>query len=98
MTPDYLTGLIEDLKAELPTERVVVVKVVPMSRAYGTTSLSARGRITICIAAGLPQDQAEDTLVHEWGHAMHLDEWEDHGDAWGMYQAQAYRILEQRRD
>ncbi len=98
MIPRYLRELVDDLKDELPTERPVTVKVVPMSRAFGSTSLSGRNRITVCIAAGLSQEQAEDTLVHEWGHVLHLDTWEDHGDDWGMYQAQAYRILEARRD
>ena len=58
----------------------------------GSTSLNdAETRITVCIRKQDPARTQLDTLIHEFGHVLELDEQGDPSDKWGQGNAKAYR-------
>lgn len=85
------------LKEEAPTRRRTVIRLVPM-KDDGSTSLSDRGLITVCISSYLPVHRQLDTLVHEWGHVLEFDKHGNHGREWGIGQSKAYEAWEKFRD
>ena len=83
------------LKASQPFRRRLVVRRVAMGLDGNTTLSGSFRTITISIHKNLPFDRARDALVHEWGHAAEMDDWEPHGEVWGKHQALAYRAWEE---
>ena len=87
--------LVAHLKAAQPFRRRLVVRRVEMVDD-GSTSISDSFRvITITVNSKLPFAAAKDALIHEWGHAAELDDWEPHGANWGKHHAAAYQAWEE---
>lgn len=82
------------LRKSVPTKRRTVVRCCEMKHNDGNTSLSGNNVITITIAKDLAIQDKIEVLIHEWGHALDLDDWEPHGKIWGEGMAQAYQAWE----
>jgi protein-arginine kinase len=90
-----LKKFIKKLKEEIPIHKKLIVRVVPMKKNHGTTSISNRDTITICINRNDSVAIQCDTLIHEWGHAKDFDNWQQHGGQWGKWMAEAYQVWEE---
>lgn len=88
---------VEFLKVEAPTKNRVAVRRVAMEDD-GSTSMSDKRRITVCINRDHPVHRQLDTLVHEWGHVIEYDKIGNHGKGWGIGHSKAYEAWEKFRD
>lgn len=86
------------LRSELPTNKKLVVRRIPMKKNYGTTNLSKNKIITVCIDSNGTIDTQCDTLIHEWGHVLEFDKWKEHGADWGNGVSKAYQVWEKFLD
>jgi len=85
------------LREAVPLENKVVIRRVAMGDE-GSTSMSDRRTITICIRKDAPIATQIDILIHEWGHAYEYDKTRNHGETWGRGMSKAYEAWEEFRD
>jgi hypothetical protein len=91
-----LRETLAELQEDLPLNRPVKLRVIPM-RACGSCSLSDSERfITICIRAGDPASVQEDTLIHEYAHAMEFDIRGNHTKFWGECHSKVFTAWTKR--
>jgi len=81
------------LKKEVKIKSSVRVRLTDMV-GHGSTSMSDRHVITVCIRKGDPAAMQLDTLVHEWGHVVEYDKIRLHGKTWGIGTSMAYEAWE----
>jgi len=91
-----LREILDELLEDLPLSRTVKLRVIQM-QAHGSCSLSDSERfITISIKASDSLDTKIDSLVHEYGHAMELDQTGNHSPLWGKCHSLAYTAWSRR--
>lgn len=91
--------LVSVLRGACPiTRHRLIVKRVRM-KDHGRTTLSDSCRtITITVRRQDPFVAQQDSLIHEWGHALAFDRERIHGQQWAKDYAKAYDVLEKFRE
>ena len=86
--------LIKWLRATFPLSFPLTVKRAPSKRNHGVTSFDGN---TIHIRVDSTQDHAGqiDTILHEYAHALAIDDAYTHKDNWGRLYAAIYTAMEQ---
>jgi hypothetical protein len=91
-----LRNTLDELLEDLPLSRSVKLRVVAM-KAHGSCNLSDSERfITISIKSTDPLPIQEETLIHEYGHAMEMDQTGNHSKLWGECHSKAYTAWTKR--
>lgn len=87
---DAIRTLLQELKEDLPLQRRIKLRVIPME-AHGSCSLSTNEQtITICLKRGDKPTVQTDSLIHEYAHAMEYDKHGNHSQSWGKYHSEVY--------
>jgi hypothetical protein len=89
--------LVAHLRKRCPIRKRLVVCLKPLrDELDGITHLSGNERtITIIVNSKKPWATQVDSLVHEWGHALWMDDMDWHDDRWGKLHSRAYRALKE---
>ena len=85
--------------APAPRGTRIEARRVPASELGDSAGSCAKvGRVfTVCVRNDLTAQETEDTLIHEWSHALAWRPYHplsgDHGPDWGVWYAQVYRAF-----
>lgn len=99
---EHLTGCVEILRKRCPPLLPVRVELYCRSSKLFGTCHREGGRYTLRIAARIKdgprtryvtRSEVEDTIAHEWAHALAWGLGSNHGPHWGRAYARAYRAL-----
>lgn len=97
---DDFQTLVTALGMDCPLNANAVMQVLPIEGYLGLTWWDSEvGKYRIQIEAAQTMRAIQDSLIHEWAHAMVWDatqrsEDQGHGPMWGVAYARAYRTLE----
>lgn len=100
--PPYPTFLrdLKQLTKLCPLPQDVDLDVEALKRNYGWFSPTKKGG-QIQLACGHDAGCTQNTLIHEWAHAMvhhsSISDHQDHGPVWGTAYAQCYRAVVENR-
>ena len=86
-------ALLKWLRTTFPTDMTVIVRRAPSQSSDGVTRCDGR-RIAIRINSQQDASQQVHTLLHEWGHALALDNAYKHNEAWGKLYSTIYAAWE----
>lgn len=93
-----LLPLLESVQERLPSALPVRLRVAKLKDAFGSCDIRNTKRdgehFLISICAGVSEEAAKETLLHEYAHvlAWELSE-DDHGAEWGYQYSRIYRAV-----
>jgi hypothetical protein len=85
------------LRKTFPIDAPVTVKRVPAKHNHGVTSFNGR-RFFIRIDSIQEESGQLDTLLHEWAHAVAMNDAYTHGERWGQIYSRIYTAYEKKDD